>query len=67
MTDERSSKLFIMGASAYLLVAVITFGHAFWHLQPWGNGTRNGGGAFLFAVIWPLYWSQWAFSPERSF
>lgn len=55
----------------YLVVALLTFGYSYnadW--RPGNDFARaeeiNSIGAFMAAMVWPLYWTAKAFSPLRQ-
>ena len=49
-------KAIIAAAAAYATVFVVTYGHAYQQVGSAYTG-ENAVGAFISAVLWPLYWS----------
>lgn len=57
MTDEQLNRVWL---GAYILGSIITFGHAYHHVDEQGREFAT----FVSAVFWPYYWSQRAFAPS---
>lgn len=58
-------KIAIAGLIAYILGAIITFGHAAAHVShPGRDTTLHATTGIIAAMVWPLYWSWEAFEQE---